>query len=283
MNRVLHAVRCGIRRGWTEFANSLRTPADMGYYVIGTLVFVVVMWFQRNNIIDDVGISAALFIFPGVLVMSASFSALLGLATAVATEREDGTLLRCKSLPHGLQGYVAGQVTRTSLEAAFSIILLVVPATFIIAGLWSTGAAGILRMLAILVLGLVGCVAIGLCVGALFKNPRSVGGWGFLIIGGLVAASGLFFPLAALPTWAQWIGQAFPLYWMGLGMRSGLLPDGAVAIEIGESWRTWETFAVLGGWAVVGMVLAPLLLRRMARRESGSGVEERRQSAMQRV
>jgi ABC-2 type transport system permease protein len=39
---------------------------------------------------------------------------------------------------------------------------------------------------------------------------------------------------------------------------------------------------VLGAWAIVGLLLAPPVLRRMARRESGSAVEERRHQAMQR-
>jgi ABC-2 type transport system permease protein len=37
---------------------------------------------------------------------------------------------------------------------------------------------------------------------------------------------------------------------------------------------------VLGLWAVVGLALAPRVLRRMAQRESGSAVEERRQRVM---
>jgi ABC-2 type transport system permease protein len=40
---------------------------------------------------------------------------------------------------------------------------------------------------------------------------------------------------------------------------------------------------VLGVWAVVGLVLAPFVLRRMARRESGSSVAKRREKALQRV
>lgn len=276
-------VTTGLLRGVTEFRNSLRTPADMGYYLVGTVIFIVVLYLNRDNTIEGFDISAALFIFPGVLAMVATFSALMGLATVVATEREDGTLLRCKALPNGLVGYVVGQVTRSTAEALFSIVLLVVPATVIISGLWSISIGSAVRLVAVLGLGLLGCVAIGLCIGSLFKNPRAVGGWGFLILGGLIFISGIFAPLSMLPTWAQAIGQIFPLYWIGLGLRSALLPAEAVAIEIGESWRVWETFGVLGAWAVVGLVLAPVLLRRMARRESGSSVQERRDAAMQRV
>jgi ABC-2 type transport system permease protein len=41
--------------------------------------------------------------------------------------------------------------------------------------------------------------------------------------------------------------------------------------------------AVLGARAVAGLVLAPIVLRRMARRESGSSVAKRREKAMRRV
>ena len=73
----------------------------------------------------------------------------------------------------------------------------------------------------------------------------------------------------------------FPIYWLGLGMRSVFLPDDAAMAEIGQSWRHLETFGMLGLWAVVGLALAPRVLRRMAQRESGSAVEERRQRALQ--
>jgi ABC-2 type transport system permease protein len=66
-------------------------------------------------------------------------------------------------------------------------------------------------------------------------------------------------------------------------MRSALLPDALSAVEIGESWRYLETVLVLGAWAAVGLVLAPIVLRRMARRESGSSMATRREKAMRRV
>jgi ABC-2 type transport system permease protein len=51
-----------------------------------------------------------------------------------------------------------------------------------------------------------------------------------------------------------------------------MLPAEMVAVEIGQSWRTIEMFAVLGVWAVIGLLLAPILLRRMAQRQSGSAI-----------
>ena len=59
-------------------------------------------------------------------------------------------------------------------------------------------------------------------------------------------------------------------------MRHALLPDSMAAVEIDGSWRTLMMFAVLAVWAVLALALAPRLLRRMARRESGSVVAARR-------
>ena len=127
------------------------------------------------------------------------------------------------------------------------------------------------------------CCRSGFIIGSIFKNPRSVGGWGMLVMAAIVWVSGIFSPLATMAAWVQILGQLTPTYWLGLGLRSTLLPEAAVVVEIDGSWRTLLTIAVLVAWAVVGMILAPVLLRRMARRESGSSVAARREKALQRV
>jgi ABC-2 type transport system permease protein len=100
---------------------------------------------------------------------------------------------------------------------------------------------------------------------------------------GVTAVSGIFYPITALPGWLQGVAQMFPMYWLGLGLRSALLPGSLVVAELGDSWRHLETFVVLGVWSVIGLALAPVILRRMARRESGSAVAARRERAMSRV
>ncbi|WP_413450775.1 ABC transporter permease [Georgenia phoenicis] len=284
MNPTTSAVRAGARRGWIEFRNSLRAPEDLTYYLVGTTIFLVVMWFNRDNEVEGTGISLALLLLPGVLAFTTMFSASYGLASAVAAEREDGTLLRAKSVPHGMRGYVTGQTVRSSLEVAFNVVVLTVPATVVVPRLWSaTDAGDVLLLAAALVLGLAACLPIGFAVGSVFRSPRAVGGWGMLVMAALVFVSGVFVPASQLPGWAQLLGQLTPMYWMGHLMRQAVLPEGVVVIEIGETWRTVEAFGVLGLWALVGILLAPVLLRRMARRESGSVVAAGREKQLQRV
>jgi ABC-2 type transport system permease protein len=115
---------------------------------------------------------------------------------------------------------------------------------------------------------------------SLAPNVQKVSTWGMLPILLLLGISGIFFPIQDLWGWVQGVAQVFPMYWVGLG-RSAFLPDTAAALEIGGSWRTLETVLVLGAGCVAGLVIAPALLRRMARRESGSQVEAARSEAAQ--
>ena len=200
----------------------------------------------------------------------------------LAIEREDGTLLRAKAVPNGMLGYLVGKVTLVSGMSVVGLALGLIPGLILFDGLATGGLASWLTLAWVVALGLLATMPLGATLGSLFNSPRNVGVI-MLPIMGLIAMSGIFYPITNFPHWLQWIAQAFPIYWMGLGMRSALLPDGLASVEIGQSWRHLETLGVLGAWAVAGFILAPIVLRRMARRESGSTVAARREKAMQRA
>ena len=283
MSAHRHAITCGARRGRIEFMNSVRAGQDIAYYVIVSLVLLVVLWLNRNETVPGTDVSVAAYMLPGLLALQVAFAGAFGVATVLATEREDGTLLRLKAVPYGMVGYVTGQLVRVLLEIAFSMVIVLVPAAFFVPGLMADGLPAALGAVGYLILGLFAVLPLGFIIGSVFKNPRSVGGWGMMVTVAVVWVSGIFSPLATMPGWVQIIGQFTPTYWLGLGLRSTLLPEAAMVAEIGGSWRTLLTIAVLLAWAVVGFFLAPVLLRRMARRESGSTVAARREKALQRV
>lgn len=275
-------VRVGLRRGVVEFGHSMRTPTDVAFYIGGAVVLVVVLVAFRDTMVDGTGIHLTQFFFPGILAMQVVLAGTYGLATVLATEREDGTLLRAKSLPHGMAGYVVGVSTKTLLDILFSLALVIVPSVLLIHGLGARGWSAVAAV-GILLLGVLAMMPLGFVIGSLFRNPRTIGALGLIIVGALVAVSGIFAPIVGMPWWVQLIAQILPLYWLGLALRATLLPDEMRVLELGESWRMLESLGVLGVWAILGLVLAPVLLRRMARRESGSAMERRRQAALQRV
>jgi ABC-2 type transport system permease protein len=282
MNANANAVRAGIRRGLIEFGISWRTPSEASFMVIGIATVAAVLWINRDEELAT-GVPSIAFIVPSILTIQLVFVACYGLATVMVTEREDGTIIRARSLPTGLRAYATALTTKTMAELVVTVgvTLVIVAVMFGRALGLDLGDAAI--VLGMFVLGTIALTTLGMVIGAAFRNPRSVSGWGFLILGAIVFASGLVVPLANLPVWLQIIGQATPLYWIGHGMREAFLPLEMAALEIGGEWRPGLAFAVVGAWAVAGLVLAPTVLRRVARRETGSLLEARRDAALQRV
>jgi ABC-2 type transport system permease protein len=214
--------------------------------------------------------------------MNVGFNGLATLGGLLAVEREDGTLLRAKATPHGMTGYLVGKVVTVAGTILISVAVSLITGAFLFSGLALGSAAAWLTLIPVLLLGLVATLPIGAVLGSLIPSARSAGLL-TLASGALIAVSGIFYPITHLPQWLQWTGQVFPFYWLGLGMRSALLPATMASVEIGHSWRHLATFGVLGAWAVIGLLAAPFVLRVMARRESGSSVAARREKAMLRV
>lgn len=282
MNPLAHAARLGLRRGWMEFRQSLTSVQDQGFTVFLALAVVVTLYFQRDATLPGTTVSLASATLPGVLGMMVAVGGILGIASLLTFEREDGTLLRAKAIPHGMAGYLVARVVLASLSAILGALIVVVPGLFLVPELAGAGL-GWLTLLWVTVLGLLATLPWGAVIGALAKGPNALFGLAMAPVTLLTAISGIFYPITALPGWLAAVAQVFPIYWMGLGTRSALLPDAAAVAEIGGSWRTPATVGVLATWAIAGFVLAPMLLRRMARRESGANMQERRDQAIARM
>lgn len=283
MNVRLHAVSVGVRRGVTEFAQSLRSPQDQGFYLFFGVGVLVYLFINRNNEVQGTTLLYPAVALPSILGALLVFNAMMGPAFALAMEREDGTLLRAKAVPHGIVGYVTGQAVYHSLGTLPMLMVVLLPSALLFDGVLPGGAGSWLTFAWVAVLGLLVTLPIGMIIGALVPSAQKMATWGMLPILVLTGISGIFFPLQVMWGWLQVVAQMFPMYWIGLGLRSAFLPDAAAAIELGGTWRTWETAAVLGAWAVAGLALAPVVLRRTARRQSGSAVEAARQAAVQTI
>jgi ABC-2 type transport system permease protein len=282
MSATTMAYRAGWKRGLVEFRQSLTNKGDLFSTLFWPLLMVGVLIFVRNVDVGSSGLLLGTLFLPSVIGMNIAANGMLTTAGLLAIEREDGTLLRAKAIPKGMQGYVVGKIVTVAGTTLIALLVVLIPGVCLVEGLDIGNVGAWLQLAWIVLLGIVATLPIGLVIGSLFENPRNAGLANLLMLG-IIGISGIFYPLSALPTFVQWIAQVFPVYWLGLGARSALLPDSAAAVEIGESWRTLETVGVLGIWAIAGLVLAPIVLRRMARRESGSVLAKRRELMLQRV
>ncbi|MFD2419516.1 ABC transporter permease [Amycolatopsis pigmentata] len=278
---VLTAARSGLARGRIELKLTFTNAQDLWAYLFPAVLLTVVMVFMRGSTVPGMNFSLSARTLPSVLGMNIAMGGFVNLAQSLTTEREDGTLLRAKAIPHGMVGYLVGKIVQVSGMSVIGCVLVLVPGLFVAEGL-DLGPAAWFTLVWVMLLGFVATMPAGAVIGSLISSPRAMG-LVMLPLMGLIAISGIFYPSSALPGWLQVTGQVFPFYWLGLGMRSALLPDAMSAAELGQSWRHWETVAVLGLWAIVGLLVAPVVLRRMARRESGSAVAARRERALSRM
>lgn len=276
------AVRAGFERGWIELKQTYTNAESLIPTVIILAGFILVMLITRRTVVPGTHFSLGTTMLVSIMGMNVGVNGLATMGGLLATEREDGTLLRAKATPNGMAGYLIGKIVAVSGVIVIGVVITFIPGLLLFHGLAVGSATAWLTLIWVLALGLVATLPMGAVLGSLFPSARSAG-LITLAIGGITAVSGIFYPITHLPQWLQVIGQIFPLYWLGLGMRSALLPVSLAAVEIGHSWRHLATFGVLGAWAVAGLLVAPVLLRRMARHESGSAVAARREKAMLRV
>ncbi|WP_378734812.1 ABC transporter permease [Nocardia brasiliensis] len=282
MNPVLLAVRQGWTRGMIETRQTLTNGQDLFGIMFWPVIMLVILFFMRDASFESSGLMLGALALPSVIGMLVAVNGLVGMGQQLSLDREDGTLLRAKATPNGMVGYLVGKIIQVSGSVIIPSVIILIPGMFLVEGLALDSVGSWVALIWVVVLGLLATLPAGAVFGSMFSNPRSFAVMTFPIMG-VVAVSGIFYPITSMPGWLQGVAQVFPVYWLGLGMRSAMLPDEAAAVELTGSWRQLETVGVLGIWAAVGLLIAPVVLRRMARRESGSSVAERRDKAMQRA
>jgi ABC-2 type transport system permease protein len=278
MSPRMMAVRTGWRRGVIELRQSFTNAGELVSHFLWPVLLLIALYFLRDKSFGTTGFGLGALALPSMLGMNAAMG-MISMSQQLTADREDGTLLRAKATPDGMVGYLVSKVVSVAGGLIVDLAILLIPGLLIIDGL---AVDRPLTLLWVLMLGLLATLPIGAVLGSVFTSARSQGLIQLPVLA-LIGISGIFYPVTALPGWLEFVAQLTPIYWLGLGMRSALLPGDAVAVEVGESWRHLETVGVLGVWAVVGLLVAPVVLRRMARRESGSSVAGRREKALQRI
>jgi ABC-2 type transport system permease protein len=216
MSLISTAMRAGVARGGIEFRQTFTTARGVWTYLFPAAIFLTVMIFMRGSVVPGTSFSLGSRTLPSVLGTGIAFGGLLTLTQLLTLEREDGTLLRAKTIPNGMLGYLVGKIITTSGMSLISFVLTLVPGLFLFDDVATGGIGAWLTLIWVVLLGLVATLPLGAVLGSLFSDPRNIGLVTFPIMG-LVAISGIFYPMSGLPEWLQWIGQAFPIYWLGPG------------------------------------------------------------------
>lgn len=269
----------GVRRGWHEFVIGLRSPQDQSFYVFMGFGALALLWFNRHEQLEGTTLTLPQVALPSLIAGILVFSIVIGPAYALALEREDGTLLRSRVAPYGLHGYLTGVGVLSIVSLVPLLVIVLGGSALLFDGAVPADAGRGLLVLVVVLLGIAANLPIGFVIGSLVSRLQQVTTWGMVPIVALSWISGIFGAMDNLWGWVQVIGQLFPLYWLGHLMRFGFLPEAAGGGELYGTWRIGLGLTVLVLWTVVGSALAALLVRRMARRQSGAAVAEARDRA----
>ena len=272
------AIRLGLRRGGIELRQTLTYWPDLVQALFIPVVGILVLFLLRGHQVPGTTFSLGSLTLPGFIGMSFAMGGMLGVTGLIAVDKEDGTLLRAKATPDGMTAYVISKIVYSSATMLVGLVLTIILGLIAFPGVtvhWPT-------LVWVALLGLLATIPLGITLGSAIPNPRYIP-LVLFPIGGLTAISGIFYPIAHLAGWLQAVGQVFPIYWLGLGFRAALLPPALSSIELNGTWRLPWVLLTLVLWSCLGLALAPPVLRRMARHESGSRVAARRERAMLRA
>ena len=235
------------------------------------------LFLRRNTEVEGTDLLLPSVALPSILGALIAFGVVIGPAYALAMEKEDGTLLRHKAVPHGLVGYFTGQLVFQSLSLVPQMVVILVPSFLLFDDLMADVRAGSPSSGCSL-LGLLATLPIGMIIGALVPDTQKVGTWGMLPVMVLAGISGSSSRSSCCgagcrswPRSSRCTGSrsacARPSCPSGRGAR-----DRRLLAHRGDRCRARR----LGGGRAA---LTPVVLRRMARRQSGSQVEAAREAA----
>ncbi len=197
-------LRSGTAHGLTEFRQAFSGVELIGQ-LFWPLVTLAAIYFFRDRSIDGSGVPLGTSMFPGVLGMFVAFGMMLVIQSLTA-DREDGTLLRAKATPGGVPSYLVSKLVTTSLTVGVYLLMVAVPGSFLVDGLNVGRPATWLTIIWVVGLGMIAVQLLGAVLESLVASPRAASYIALLVMA-LVAVSGIFYPLAALPGWLQWWGS----------------------------------------------------------------------------
>lgn len=195
---------------WVEIKVFMREP--MG--ALGTIAIPVAMFLVLGRLLQvksDLSPKAISFVATGLPIFAAVFIALshvVSLTAIISIYREGGILKRLRATPLRPQTILLTHVLVKLLLTAVTLALLVLAGKKYLGddgqvSMWSFSFAMLLSMLSIL--------SIGFVIASVVPTARFAQPVGSLTLYPMLAVSGLFFPLEALPPKALFLAQCLPL------------------------------------------------------------------------
>lgn len=258
----------GLARGGLEIRQLLRD----GMSLVFSLAYPVLMLVIFGAIFSDTvapGVSYTQYFIAGMIATGLLSTGFQTLGTQIPIERDRGVLKRLAGTPMPRTAYFLGKVAMVLvISLSEELVLLAFGALLYDLDLPDT-AAGWWTLAWVSLLGITAFTLCGIAISSVPRRGKQAAAVVMPVALTMQFISGVFFVFTSLPGWMRAVASVFPLRWLCQGMRSVFLPDSFANHEAGGAWQLGTVALVLGGWAVVGLVLCLLTFRWTTSRDGG--------------
>lgn len=186
-------------------------------------------------------------IVPGLVGTVLTMTMVVLTSLAMTRERERGTMENLLATPVRPAEVMLGKILPYVL-IGYVQLLVVLTAAFVLFEVPVEGSLGLLLVL--IGIFILDNLAVGFTFSTLARNQLQAVQMAFFFFLPSLLLSGFMFPFRAMPVWAQWVGEVFPLTHFLRIVRGILLKGNGLMLVLPELWPMLLFLLVAGGVAL---------------------------------
>lgn len=165
------------------------------------------------------------FLTPGIIALTVFMGSVATTGSAIAGEKEDGTLVRMLMTPISKRSVILGKtIYQLILQLARAVILIF--AAFLLVGFHMNGSWLLVAL--VLIIFTLGGVGLGIVMSTRVEDMESFFQLNMLITMPSMFITGVFFPLSSIPNWMRYIAYCLPLTYAIDAMRIIMIKGGGM-------------------------------------------------------
>lgn len=210
--------------------------------------------FAHLRVIDTGEVDYLAFLAPGIIAQSALFISIF-YGIQIVWDRDAGILAKLMVTPAPASALICGKAFAAGVRSVVQVVGVLIIA-FLMGVQLASNPLRILAAMAVVVVGAAFFACLSMTLAGLVRNRDRLMGIGQAITMPLFFASNALYPVEIMPEWLRWLSAVNPLSYEVNALR-GLL--------LGTPSNMLVDIAVLLTAAVLGVLVASLLLRRLVR------------------
>jgi len=210
---------------------------------------------ERRNLVGSTA-NTFQFLAPGFMALVVVMGTLAGLSTAIAMEKEQGTMDGIMVAPISRDAIVVGKTIAQTVRGMIQgFLILAISMLFF--GVKVYGSP--LLMVLVMLLGVASFAGIGIIATSMAPEQETAMMIMMLLMMPMMFLSGIVFPIEQLPDWLQSVGKMLPLYYAADALRK------VIVLSATFSQILWDVVVLVSYSAITLAIAIPVFRKAMTR------------------